>query len=152
MQFAASTVVEKARSNKANQQIEVLKTDIEKYIANAETKLTQEISEHEEDIFIWNGDAQAATTVLEVEKSDDATHKDYSESVNALERIIAVLKKQTHDRSRHLWCSSNRFVGLFVRVRRFRILFAPIRLSLSGSSSFARDDIWINSRKASQNY
>ena len=31
--FAASTAVEKARSNKANEQIEVLKTDIEKYTA-----------------------------------------------------------------------------------------------------------------------
>ena len=33
VQFAASTAVEKARSNKANEQIEVLKTDIEKYTA-----------------------------------------------------------------------------------------------------------------------
>ena len=33
MEFAASTVVEKARSNKANEQIEVLKTNIEKYTA-----------------------------------------------------------------------------------------------------------------------
>ena len=28
-----------------------------------------------------------------------ATHKDYSESVDALERAIAVLKKQAYDRS-----------------------------------------------------
>ena len=34
-----------------------------------------------------------------VAKADyDATHKDYSESVDALQRAIAVLKKQSHDR------------------------------------------------------
>ena len=34
----------------------------------------------------------------EIEKSDyDAMHKDYSESVDALQRAIAVLKKQSHD-------------------------------------------------------
>merc|ERR1719443_2671252 len=42
---------------------------------------------------------KAATKVREIEKADyDATHKDYSESVDALERAIAVLKKQNYDR------------------------------------------------------
>jgi len=37
--------------------------------------------------------------VREIEKSDyDALHKDYSESVDALQRAIAVLKKQAYDR------------------------------------------------------
>merc|ERR1711924_527692 len=45
------------------------------------------------------GDVKAATKVREIEKADyDATHKDYSESVDALQRAIAVLKKQSHDR------------------------------------------------------
>ena len=35
----------------------------------------------------------------EIEKADyDTTHKDYSEPVDALERAIAVLKKQPYDR------------------------------------------------------
>jgi len=98
-QFCDDTTTEKVRSIKeANEQIEVLKADIEKYTATAE-KLTQEIAEHEEDISVWNGDSKAATKVREIEKSDyDTTHKDYSESVDALERAIAVLKKQAHDR------------------------------------------------------
>merc|ERR1719491_1163189 len=42
---------------------------------------------------------KAATKVREIEKADyDAMHKDYSESVDALQRAIAVLKKQAHDR------------------------------------------------------
>merc|ERR1719454_2583655 len=42
---------------------------------------------------------KAATKVRQIEKTDyDATHKDYSESVDALQRAIAVLKKQSHDR------------------------------------------------------
>ena len=35
-----------------------------------------------------------------IEKTDyDATHKDYTESVDALQRAIAVLKKQAHSRA-----------------------------------------------------
>merc|ERR1719235_12875 len=98
-QFCDDTTVEKKRAiEEANEQIEVLKADIEKYTATA-AKLTKEIAEHEEDISVWNGDIKAATKVREIEKADyDATHKDYSESVDALERAIAVLKKQAHDR------------------------------------------------------
>merc|ERR1719160_1829888 len=43
---------------------------------------------------------KAATNVRQIEKTDyDATHKDYSESVDALQRAIAVLKKQAYDRT-----------------------------------------------------
>jgi hypothetical protein len=39
-----------------------------------------------------------ARNVREIEKADyDAMHTDYSESVDALQRAIAVLKKQSHD-------------------------------------------------------
>merc|ERR1719317_448617 len=45
------------------------------------------------------GDVKAATKVRAMEKTDyDATHKDYSESIDALERAIAVLKKQAYNR------------------------------------------------------
>merc|ERR1719343_344310 len=98
-QFCDDTTVEKKRAiAEANEQIGVLKADIEKYTATA-AKLTKEIAEHEEDISVWNGDVRAATKVREIEKADyDATHTDYSESIDALERAIAVLKKQAHDR------------------------------------------------------
>merc|ERR1712060_325918 len=61
--------------------------------------LTKEIAGHDEDIAAWNGDKKAATKVRQMEKADyDALHKDYSESISALERAIAVLKKQAYDR------------------------------------------------------
>jgi len=98
-QFCDDTTVEKKRSiEEANGQIDVLKADIEKATATA-SKLTKEIAEHEEDLSVWAGDIRAATKVRQIEKADyDATHTDYSESVDALERAIAVLKKQSHDR------------------------------------------------------
>merc|ERR1719262_388529 len=98
-QFCDDTSVEKTRAiAEANERIEVLKADIQKYAADA-AQLTKEIAELDEDISIWNGDIKAATNVREIEKADyDATHKDYSESVDALQRAIAVLKKQAHDR------------------------------------------------------
>merc|ERR1719262_1181482 len=98
-QFCDDTTVEKQRAiEEANQMIEVLGADIQKYAADAEL-LAKEIAQHEEDISVWNGDIKAATNVREIEKADyDETHKDYSERVDALERAIAVLKKQAHDR------------------------------------------------------
>ena len=49
---------------------------------------------------MWEGDKKASTEVREMENADYmATHKDYSESVDALERAVAVLKKQAYDRT-----------------------------------------------------
>merc|ERR1719420_582501 len=98
-QFCDDTTVDKQRAIKeANEMIEMLKADIQNYAVEAD-QLGKEIAGHDEDISVWDGDIKAATKVREIEKADyDATHKDYSESVDALERAIAVLKKQAHDR------------------------------------------------------
>jgi len=99
-QFCDDTTTEKQRAiAEAEETIGVLKADIQKYSANA-AKLTKEIAGLDEDISIWEGDIKAATNVREIEKADyDAMHKDYSESVDALQRAIAVLKKQSYDRT-----------------------------------------------------
>merc|ERR1719487_2022146 len=82
--------------------IELLKADISKYTADA-AHLAKEIAIHEEDIATWEGDIKAATKVREIEKAlYDKTHKDYSESIDALGRAIATLKKQSHDRAQAL--------------------------------------------------
>jgi cell division septum initiation protein DivIVA len=98
-QFCDDTTVEKQRAiAEANEKIDVLKADIEKATATA-AQLTKEIAEHDEDISVWTGDIKAATKVRALEKADyDALHKDYSESIDALQRAIAVLKKQAYDR------------------------------------------------------
>merc|ERR1719272_2213572 len=76
----------------------MLKADISKAVADA-AQLGKEISGLDEDVSIWQGDQKAATSVRQIEKSDyAATHTDYGESVDALQRAIAVLKKQAHDR------------------------------------------------------
>merc|ERR1719253_1863141 len=94
-QFCEGTSAEKESSiTKAEEMIEKLKADIEKYTATA-ARLGKEIAAHDEDISVWTGDIKAATKVREMEKNDyDAMHKDYSESVDAITRAIAVLKKQ----------------------------------------------------------
>uniref|UniRef100_A0A7S1Q7J3 Uncharacterized protein n=1 Tax=Alexandrium catenella TaxID=2925 RepID=A0A7S1Q7J3_ALECA len=98
-QFCDDTSVEKTRSIKmASESIEVLKADISKAISDA-AMLTKEIAGHDQDISVWTGDSKATTNVRGIEKADyDAMHKDYSESVDALQRAIAVLKKQAYDR------------------------------------------------------
>merc|ERR1719271_589558 len=98
-QFCDDTTTEKQRAiAEAEETITTLKADIQKYAADAAT-LTKEIAGLDKDISIWEGDIKAATNVRDIEKADyDAMHKDYSESVDALQRAIAVLKKQSHDR------------------------------------------------------
>merc|ERR1719159_1452822 len=99
-QFCDDTTVEKQRAIKeANAKMEQLSAAIQKAEADAAT-LSKEIAGLDEDISVWEGDKKASTEVREMENADYmATHKDYSESVDALERAIAVLKKQAYDRS-----------------------------------------------------
>merc|ERR1719270_1320729 len=98
-QFCDDTTVEKQRAIKeAAETIEVLNADIAKYTADA-ARLTKEIAAHDADIAAWTGDKNAATKVRRIERADyEALHTDYSESVDALQRAIAVMKKQSHDR------------------------------------------------------
>jgi hypothetical protein len=102
-QFCDDTTVEKKRDiAEANSQIEVLAADIEKFTATA-GKLSKEIAGHEKDIADWTGDVNAGDKVRAIEKADfDALHTDYSESVDALQRAIAVLKQQAYDRPQAL--------------------------------------------------
>merc|ERR1719356_876189 len=99
-QFCDDTSVEKKRRIKeGDEAIEMLKADIQKSVADA-AELGKEIAAHDADIATWTGDKKAATKVREIEKADyDAMHKDYSESVDALTRAIAILKKQAYDRA-----------------------------------------------------
>jgi len=99
-QFCDDTSTEKQRAiAEAAETIEVLKADIAKYISDT-ARLTKEIAGHDSDVAAWDGDQKAATKVRQIEKADyDELHKDYSESVDALQRAIATLKKQAHDRS-----------------------------------------------------
>lgn len=98
-QWCDDTSASKAASIKeATSQIAILKADIEKARATADA-LTKEIADLDEDISVWKGDITAATKVREIEKGNyDKTHDDYSESIDALENAIAVLKKQDYDR------------------------------------------------------
>jgi len=102
-QFCDDTTVEKKRDIKnAEERIEVLLADIAKYKALI-VKLTQQIADHDADIAAWTGDKKAATKVRRIEKKDyDALHQDLSESVDALQRAIQVLKQQAVDRPQSL--------------------------------------------------
>ena len=97
-QFCDDTTVEKNRDIKeANQMIEVLKADIQKYEADA-AKLAREIAVHDADITTWEGDHKASEHVREIEHEDYVTtHKDYTESLDALAEGIATVKKQAGD-------------------------------------------------------
>jgi hypothetical protein len=97
-QFCDDTTVEKQRAVKeATELMEQLTASIQKGQADA-AALAKEISQLDEDISVWEGDKKAATQVREMENADYmTTHKSYSESVDALDRAINVLRKQSAD-------------------------------------------------------
>jgi len=99
-QFCDSTSAEKnAAIKEEEEQMTVLSADIEKDGAFAK-KMAKEITGHEEDVADWEGDQKSATKVRESEKAEyQAMHKDYTESIDALNRAISVLKEQAHDRA-----------------------------------------------------
>jgi len=96
--FCDNTVSAKQQAiAEATEMIEVLTADIEKYEAEA-SSAAKAISGLEGDISAWEGDTRAANKVRQIENTDYvATHKDYSETISALEMAIATLQKTSGD-------------------------------------------------------
>merc|ERR1719159_1902768 len=96
--FCDNTVSAKqAAIAEATEQIDVLTSDIEKYESEA-ADAAKLVSGLDADISTWEGDTVAATKVREIEFTDyTATHKDYSETIAALEMAIATLMKTSAD-------------------------------------------------------
>jgi hypothetical protein len=90
--------MEKSRSiEEAKAQIQELAAAIDKAEADAES-LSVEIAELAKQIIKLQADLDAATAVRKKEHEDYVvTHTDYSESIDALERAIQVLKGRDHD-------------------------------------------------------
>jgi CHASE3 domain sensor protein len=90
--------IKKKEIAEANEKIEKLNAEIAKATADID-ELTARIQELDVDIGRWKKDQTAASTIREKEKADfTATLQDYSESIDALERAINVLKKQSADK------------------------------------------------------
>jgi peptidoglycan hydrolase CwlO-like protein len=99
-QFCENTSENKTKAiAKAAQLIEKLSADIAKAKADA-SAATAEIQELSDDVTRWKSDAKAAAAIREKEALDfQATNQDYSETLDALDRAIATLKKQSYDRA-----------------------------------------------------
>merc|ERR1719324_1313488 len=97
-QWCESTKNEKERDIKAAaDKITQLEADIAKSEADAD-QLGEEITGLNKDIDTWSGESSKATSVRKEENKEyAATHLDYSESIDALERAIQVLKNREKD-------------------------------------------------------
>merc|ERR1719277_1956134 len=98
-QFCDDTTTEKKRAiQEAEESIEMLMASIAKHDSDAQI-LTKEIAGHDADVASWTGDKKAATQVDSIERADyEAMHQDLSESVDALQRAIQILKSKAYDR------------------------------------------------------
>merc|ERR1719408_930517 len=82
---------------------------------------------------VWIGDTKAASKVREIEKADyDALHKDYSESIDALERAIQVLKKQAYTRAQ-----AESLVQISARLKSSTLI--PVEAKRAIETFFAQD-------------
>jgi len=82
-----------------NAKMDELKASIDKSSVKIR-KLTERIQELEEDVGRWETDQKSATDVRTKEEADyTATLTDYSESLDALDGAIEVLKKQAYTRN-----------------------------------------------------
>jgi hypothetical protein len=82
----------------ADEKIEVLKADIQKYQIESEN-LAREVEELEGNVAVMVGDQKAAAKVRELERTEyEKTHKDYTESIDAIGKAVVILKKQAYDR------------------------------------------------------
>merc|ERR1719217_930588 len=92
-QFCTDTRASKTGAiERAASRLEQLDADIAEATAEIE-RLGKRIAELEEDVARWQTDKKSATDVREKEKADyGATHADYVDVVDALQRAIQVLK------------------------------------------------------------
>lgn len=97
-QFCEHTTAEKRKSiTEAEEKVEMLKAVIATQIAESD-KLTREIDKLDADIASWESQEKTATKDRATERADyEATHKDYTESINAIQSAIPVLKRQSAD-------------------------------------------------------
>jgi len=98
-QFCEDTAAHKTSAiEKASDRIEKLAADIQKAKVDA-ADATAEINELSDDVARWKSDTKAATAIREKEAIDfQATNADYSETLDAIDRAVSVLKKQNFDR------------------------------------------------------
>jgi hypothetical protein len=94
------------KTRESNFEIKTLKSQIEEFTAAAEladsdvADLTAKIAELDGQIAAWEADQKAATAVRDEEHAEYLKiSKDYSESLDALERAITVLSAQDYDRA-----------------------------------------------------
>jgi uncharacterized coiled-coil DUF342 family protein len=98
-QFCEDTTVEKKASiAEAAEEIEQLQADIQKAESDA-ANLAVDIMALDKDMAKWTSESETATAIRKKEKEDFAkTHKDYTESLDQLERAIIALKAADVDR------------------------------------------------------
>lgn len=98
-QFCGDTIREKSRAvQQTGEQIEVLKADIQKAETDAENN-AQKVQDLNNDIAVWGADIKAATHLREIERTEyDTAHKEYTDTIDAVNRAHDVIKVQAQNR------------------------------------------------------
>merc|ERR1712113_891336 len=118
-----------------NEKMDELKAFIDKSVVKIK-KLTERILELEEDVGRWGTDQKSATDVRTKEEADyTATLNDYSESLDALEGAIGVLKKQAYARNQA------ELVQAFLQIGRRRFVSQGVKDKLASFLQLTQPDV-----------
>jgi len=94
-QFCSDSITEKTRAvEEAAEEMQLLTANIQDAQTTAE-KLQREVQESDGEVSTWQGNMKAIQKVREVEREEyEAVHQDYSETVDAITRAVAMLKSK----------------------------------------------------------
>merc|ERR1719453_1256483 len=97
-QFCGDTSATKQKAiDDGAARIEKLDADIATAAADID-EATGDLAELDEDLGRWDTDKKAATDVRKKERADyEATHSDYADTLDAVERALVAIKKMPQD-------------------------------------------------------
>jgi len=117
--------IKKKEIAEADEKIEKLNAEIQKATADID-ELTARVQELDVDNGRWKKDQASATGIRNKEKADfQATLQDYSESIDALERAINVIKKQSADKPQA------ELIQSLLQVKRLRLVPSSTKRALT---------------------
>jgi len=118
-----------------NEKMDALKASMDKSAVKIK-KLTERIHELDEDVGRWETDQKSATDVRTLEEADyTATLTDYSESLDALNGAIEVLKKQAYARNQA------ELVQALIQVSRRRFVSQKVKNALTSFVQLQQPDV-----------
>jgi len=107
-QWCDDSIRQKSRAiQDEKQRVEILSADIQKFNSDADAAADR-VAEIDAEVASKEGDIAASTKIRKIEREQyQETHKDYTESIDAIGRAVMVLQQQNYDRKAKAFLSED---------------------------------------------